>query len=176
MLKKIVILLIVVIGVFLIYVAMLPDQLMVSRNIEIAAPPEVIFPYINNSKKANEWMPWLESDPEVRIRFSGPDEGVGSRSNWESSGQMGTGEAEVIESKVNQLVKTQINYQKPLETTQIAEVSLTPLEGGTKVEWSLSAHKGFLFRMIGVFFNCEKMIGAEFEKGLLKLKSQVENQ
>ena len=28
------------------------------------------------------WMPWSESDPNVKTTYSGPEEGVGSTSSW----------------------------------------------------------------------------------------------
>ena len=156
------------------YVAMLPTEMRVSREIIVSSSPETIFPLINNSKEANGWMPWKDSDPQVQMIYSGPDEGVGSKSSWDSKGQMGTGEALVVESVANQTVKTQLTYTKPFQMAQLAEISLSPVAGGTKVTWSVSGHKGFFFRLMGVFFSCDKMIGGEFEKGLSRLKSQVE--
>ena len=175
MLKKITASLALAIVVLLIYVALKPGQMLVAREILMRASAETIFPYMNNSKKANDWMPWQDSDPDVKIFYSGPEEGIGSKSSWDSKGKMGTGEALVIESVFNQMVKTQLTYTKPFQMAQIAELSLTSEGGGTKVRWSVSGHNGFFFRLIGVFINCDKMIGGEFEKGLLKLKSKVEN-
>ena len=164
----------VVLAIFLVYVAMRPSEMLVSREIVIGAPAEVIFPYINNSKKANDWMPWKDSDPEVEMVYSGPDEGVGSKSNWNSKGQMGTGEALVVESVQHKVVKTQLTYTKPFQMSQLAEISLTPAESGTRVKWTVSGKVGFFFKLMGVFVSCDKMIGGEFEKGLSKLKHQVE--
>ena len=119
-------------------------------------------------------MPWNESDPGFVMSFSGPEEGVGSKSSWDSKGQMGTGEALVVESIANQSVKTKLTYTKPFQMQQLAEISLSPTDSGTKVRWSVSGDKGFFFRLMGVFFNCDSMIGGEFEKGLSKLKKQAE--
>lgn len=162
-------------GIFMAYVGMKPSNCIISREIVIQATPEVLFPYINNSKKMNAWMPWQESDPQVKMQYSGPEEGVGSKSSWESPGKMGVGNAVVIESVPNQSVKTQLTYTKPMEMVQLAEVTLTPVEGGTQVKWSVDGHNGFLFRLIGVILNVEKTVGGEFEKGLLNLKHQVES-
>ncbi len=174
MFKRIILFAVAILAIFSVYVALQPSEMMVSRQIVIAAPAEVIFPYINNSKKANEWMPWKDSDPEVRMTYSGPEEGVGSRSSWDSKGQMGTGEALVVQSVTNQVVKTQLSYTKPFQMSQLAEISLSPVDIGTIVSWSVSGHKGYFFRLIGVFVNCDEMIGGEFEKGLSKLKGLVE--
>lgn len=122
---------------------------------------------------ANDWMPWKDSDPGVIMTYSGPDEGVGSMSSWVSEGQMGTGEALVVESVPNQVVRTKLTYTAPFEMTQLAEISLVKKEGGTRVKWSVSGERGFFFRLVGLFFDCDKMIGGEFEKGLSKLSDVV---
>ena len=78
------------------------------------------------------------------------------------------------ESISNQSVKTQLTYTKPMAMSQLAEVSLTPVDGGTKVKWSVDGHNGFLFRLMGVIMNMDKSVGSEFEKGLAKLKIAAE--
>lgn len=174
MLKKILLGIALVIAGFLIYVSTLPSQMHVVREIIVNASPAVIFPHINNSKMADDWMPWKDSDPGVVITYSGPEAGVGSKSNWNSSGQMGTGEALVVESIPNQTVKTQLTYTKPFQMSQLAEITLSPAAGGTKISWSVSGTSGYFFKLMGVFMDCDKMIDGEFEKGLAKLKARVE--
>lgn len=39
---------------------LLPREVAVSRAITIAAPPEAVFPYINDLKKFNAWSPWAK--------------------------------------------------------------------------------------------------------------------
>jgi hypothetical protein len=161
-----------VVGVLL-WAAVKPAHMMTSREITISATPEKLFPYINNSKLSYDWMPWAESDPGVEVKYSGPLEGVGSSSSW-SGKQMGKGTSEVIESITNQIVKTKLTYTEPFAMSQLAEISLSPTSGGTLVKWSVSGESNFFFRLMGVFVDCDKMIGGEFEKGLKKLKSIAE--
>jgi hypothetical protein len=99
---------------------------------------------------------------------------VGAKSTW-SGKEMGEGTSLVIESIPNQSVKTKLDYTKPFEMSQTATVSLAPTNGGTRVEWSVSGHNNFFFRLMGVFVNCDKMVGGEFEKGLAKLKTLAES-
>ena len=174
MFKKLVLTALTIVFGFLFYVASRPSHFEVARELEVQAPAEKIFPFINNSKLANDWMPWKDSDPEVRMSYSGPDEGVGSTSSWESSGHMGTGKAEVVVSEKNKSVKTQLTYTKPMAMTQLAEVSLTPTATGTRVRWQVSGESNFMGRLMCVFMNMDKMVGGEFEKGLSRLKTMVE--
>jgi uncharacterized protein YndB with AHSA1/START domain len=171
-----IVMLVIVVGVvgFLLYVGFKPSDFAVAREITVKAPPEAIFPYINNSKKAGDWMPWAEIDPRMKMSYSGPDEGVGSKSSWESPGQMGVGEALVVESTQNQSVKTQLTYTKPMVMSQMAEVSLTPSADGTVVKWAVSGKNSFMGRLMCTFMDMDKMIGGQFMQGLTKLKSLVE--
>lgn len=164
----------IIVGGILIVAAMKPSQSNISRELVINAPPEVLFPYINNAKKSYEWMPWAEGDPGIEIKFSGPEEGVGSASSWVGK-EMGVGTSEVIESIPNQNVKTRLIYTKPHEMNQLAEMSLTPTSGGTLVKWSVNGHNGFMFRIVCIFMDIDKMVGDQFLKGLNKLKTLVEN-
>jgi hypothetical protein len=174
MFKKIILFLVLILSGLALYAAVKPADMFVARDIVINAPPEIIFPHINDSKKANDWMPWRESDPNVVMQYSGPEEGVGAKSSWDSKGKMGAGEALVIESVPNQTVKTQLIYTRPFTMSQLAEISFTPVEDGTKVTWSVKGQQNFFFRFIGIFMDCDKMIGGEFNKGLANLKKTVE--
>ena len=159
---------------FLAYVAVQPTEMLITRELFIKANPEILFPWINNSKRSNEWMPWKIIDPVLEMNYAGPDEGVGSISKWDSNGQMGTGEAIIVESIPNKLVKTQLTYTKPMQMSQIAEVSLNPPKGGTIIRWSVTGKNKYIGKLFGVLMNMDKIVGGQFETGLSKLKSLVE--
>lgn len=146
----------------------------IEREIIIHATPEKIFPYINNSELANEWMPWQSTDPDAKMSFSGPSAGVGSTTRWDSPGRMGTGEAKVVESVENQFVKTQLSYTRPMAMSQLATVSLAAADSGTRVRWEVDGNNTFPGRVICLFMNMDKMVGGEFEKGLKNLQAKVE--
>ncbi len=174
MIKKILIGLASLLALFLIFVAAQPGEYKISRELAIKATPETLFPYINNAKKAEDWMPWKDSDPKMTMKYTGPEEGVGSTSAWESEGDMGVGQATVIESIPLQSVSTQLIMQKPMAHEQVAKISLTPSGEATVVTWSVTGHNGFLGRLFCVFMNMDEMVGKEFEKGLATLKAKVE--
>lgn len=176
MIKKILIGIGVLFGMVIIYAAVKPADYFIKREIVINKKVEAIFPHLSSMKKADEWMPWKEADPQVKNTYSGPEEGVGAVSSWESPGQMGTGSAEVVEISPNQKVTTKISYTKPMEMNQIAEFILTPQGDSTKMEWNVKGHNKFLFRLMGIVMcmDVDKYVGGEFEKGLNKLKTIVE--
>ena len=149
--------------------------MVITREALIKATPDAIFPHINHSKKSNDWMPWSDEDPGVKMIYSGPDEGVGSTSSWNSRGRMGTGNAVVVESITNQVVKTQLTYTKPMKMEQLAEISLKPTSNGTIVRWTVTGKDTLIGRFFCLFVNMDKMVGGQFEKGLAKLKKIVEH-
>lgn len=174
MIKKVLIGLVLVIALLFGYASTLPSEMKISRELLIRAKPEAIYPYINHSRKMNEWMPWSESDPEAKMLYSGPELGIGSTTSWDSKGNMGTGQAVIVESIPNRSVKTQLTYTKPMKMEQLAEVSLTPAEGGTVVRWSVNGHSPLISRIFCIFMDVDKTVGGEFEKGLANLKRIVE--
>lgn len=176
MFKRVLISIAVVIAAILTIAAFQPTEYKVSRELFIKASAEVIFPYLNNVKKTNDWMPWLDSDPNVKLSFSGPEEGVGATSSWESTGQMGVGQAIVIESTFNQSVKTKITYTKPMQMEQVSDFVILPSADGAIVQWNVEGKRNYLSKLVGLFFDMDKFVGGEFEKGLNKLKKQIEKQ
>jgi len=40
--------------------------------------------------------------------------------------------------------------------------------------WSMSGKNNFFFKAFGLFVNCDKLIGGDFEKGLAALKAAAE--
>lgn len=150
------------------------SKMNISREIIIHAEISKIFPYINNSKLSNSWMPWQDSDKDAVMVYSGPDEGVNSKTSWDSKGRMGKGEAIVIESRPNELVKTKLIYTRPFKMSQLAQIALFQTENGVKVVWSVEAEKNFIFKIMSLFIDCDDMIGKQFDMGLVKLKNMLE--
>lgn len=157
------------------YVSFQSPDYQVAREVMIKASPEAIFTHLTSSQKTNDWMPWSEMDPDVKMSYFGPSDGIGSGASWESPGQMGHGKAEVVEVIANQSVKTKITYTKPMEMEQMSEFSVVAGAEGTLMKWSVSGKNNFIGRVFSVFCNMDKMVGAQFEKGLKKLKDKVES-
>ena len=79
MFKKILIGIAVVIIVFVITVATRPSEYSVTRSVAIAAPPDAVFPHVNELKKWAVWNPWEKIDPAMKLTYEGPASGVGAR-------------------------------------------------------------------------------------------------
>jgi hypothetical protein len=146
----------------------------VVRELQIGAIPEVIFAHINDPKKSGKWTTWMDDDPNVAMSYTGPSEGIGSIASWKSTGMMGEGTSEIVESVPSRSVKTKMSFIKPMELSQLFEVSLAPSNGGTSVRLSMSWRNPFIMRLMCMFADMEKKMGGSFEKALSNLKRIVE--
>ncbi len=150
----------------------LPSAAHIERSITIQKPTSTIFPYLNNLKKFNEWSPWSKLDPETVYTFSGPTEGVGARVEWKSEQKsVGEGSQEIVESRLNELVKTDLLFGNG--TPSKAQFYLDGTATETKVTWAFDAHfDGILERYFGLMM--DKWVGGAYEEGLQNLKQLVE--
>lgn len=176
MLKKIGIAIVALIVIVLGLAALQPSDYKISRETTIDAPVQKVFPYLNSSQLGDKWGPWKEVDPKAQMVFSGPIEGVGAKTSWDSQGQLGTGSATIVESVPNQRVGIKLEYTKPMNMTQDA-VYLARSEGNkTVVTWQVTGKNTFPGRVMCLFMNMDKMVGGMFEKGLSNLKTLVESE
>ena len=56
----------------------LPSEAVVTRSVEIAAPPEKVFAIVGDLRRFQEFSPWAELDPNAKYTLEGPEYGVGA--------------------------------------------------------------------------------------------------
>jgi uncharacterized protein YndB with AHSA1/START domain len=149
-----------------------PKVVKISRTVLIQASPEVLFPYINNGRIIQEWNVFIEGDPQVKVTYAGPVEGVGAQWIWEGT-KAGAGQATIITSEPNKNVQLRLDFKRPFKVTNYGEYALEVKGTETEVRWTIN-ETALIPRVLSNFINLEKMIGAIFEKGLLRLKTLVE--
>jgi len=151
---------------------MFPQNVHIERAIVIERPAATVFPYVNSLKKANDWSPWADYDPNVKMTYSGADEGVGAKMNWAGNDKVGTGSQEITQSITNRKVASELKFggQGPSK----AALTLTTTGSGTKVVWSLDIDLGNnpIARYVGTTLDAK--VGADYDRGLAKLKTLVE--
>ena len=166
----------VLLGIFLIVVAMQPAEYSVSRTATIAAPQAAIFPHVNEPKKWEAWNPWGKIDPAMKLTYDGPTSGVGASYSWEGNNEVGAGKMTITESKPAELVHFHMDFFKPMAGTAEADFTFKPEGDKTSVTWSMSGKNNFISKAFCMFMNMDKMIGGSFEKGLADLKNVVETE
>jgi hypothetical protein len=174
MLTTVLIVLAAVVVVFLIVVAMQPSGFRVERSATIAAPSAVVFPQVNDLHKFQDWSPWAKRDPACKTSFEGPPAGTGAGFHWAGNKEVGEGRMTITESRPNELVRFRLDFLKPFAATNTAEFAFKPSGNQTVVTWSMSGERNFFFKAFGLFVNCDKMIGSDFEKGLANMKAIAE--
>ena len=160
--------------IFFVVVAGRPDEFVVSRSAKISAPPEKVFPHVNDLQAWEAWSPWAKLDPNAKNSFAGPPSGVGTAMKWEGNNKVGVGRMTVTESKPGEVIRFRLDFEKPMKATNTAEFTFRPEAGQTVVTWSMFGKNNFMGRLFGLIMNCDKMVGGQFEQGLTSMKSVVE--
>jgi hypothetical protein len=160
--------------IFFVIIAGRPDEFIVSRAIKISASPEKIFPHVNDLHKWEAWSPWAKLDPNAKNSFEGADSGTGAAMSWDGNKKIGAGRMTIIESAPDDLIRFKLEFIRPFKATNTAEFTFKPEGSQTVVTWSMAGKSNFIFKAFGVFMNCDKMCGCQFEKGLAAMKSIAE--
>ena len=155
-------------------VAMMPGHFRITRSTLIAAPPSVVFDQVNNFQKWEAWSPWAKTDPSAKISFSGPESGVGTVFRWDGNNEVGAGSMTILESKPGDRIEIALVFTKPFVATNQTEFTFRPEGDQTHVVWTMSGNNNFVGKVISLFMDCEKLIGADFDKGLAAMKSVIE--
>lgn len=174
MLKKILLLLLVIVAAVLVIAAFQPGTYRVERSLTIAAPAADVFAQVNDLHKAQVWSPWVKLDPNAKYTFEGPASGVGASNAWAGNNQIGEGRQTIVASQPNELVRTKLEFLKPMAGEATAEFRFKPEGNGTTVTWSMSGPKNYVSKVMCLFMNMDKMIGGQFEQGLANLKTLTE--
>lgn len=173
-LKKIV-LFVVVLVVLLAGIGMLlPRAVHVERSTSIGAPPSTVFALVNGYRTFNKWSPWSGLDPEAQYTYEGPDFGVGAKMAWASTKKsVGSGSQKIVESRPNEAVRVELDFgDQGLATSTW---TLAPEGDGTKVTWGCDVDMGAgpVWRWFGLMM--DRMIGNDYAKGLVGLKTLAES-
>jgi len=160
---------------FLAFAATKPDTFRVQREVSIKAPPDKIFPYIDDFHRWTAWSPWEKVDPEMKRQYSGPQSDKGAVYQWNGNDKVGEGRMEIIDTTPPSKIVIKLDFIKPFEGHNTAEFTLAPDGNATKVTWAMYGNSNYMTKIMNCFFDMDKMIGKEFEDGLTKLKSAAEN-
>jgi uncharacterized protein YndB with AHSA1/START domain len=157
------------------YATTKPDTFHVARSANIKAPPEKIFPMINDLRSQLTWIPF-DKDPAAKRSFNAVASGKGATYAWNGNSEVGEGQIEIVDAAMPSKVTMKLDMIRPFETHNTVEFTLAAKGGSTDVTWAMHGQQPLIAKVIGVFIDCDKMVGGEFEKGLAKLKSLVEKQ
>src|SRR5262245_50120908 len=136
----------------------LPRRFQVVRDTLIDAQPEAIYPVIARLPEWPTWTAWtIERYPDMKVSFSGPEEGVGAKQSW-SGKSSGSGNIEITKADP----QVGIDYDFALEGYRsTGGLMFFPGPDGTIVAWHAEGDLGFnpINRYCGLFM--DKMMGPD---------------
>jgi uncharacterized protein YndB with AHSA1/START domain len=165
-------------GVFvvavLIYAATQPDTFEVQRSATIKAPPDKIFPLINDYRQWSAWSPYENKDPQMKRTYGSTTSGKGATYAWEGNGNVGAGNMTIADAAPPSKIMIKLNMVKPISASNDVAFTLVPQGDSTTVTWDMQGQVPYFAKIIHVFFNMDKMVGGDFEVGLANLKTLAE--
>ena len=111
-------LLVVVIGGVLAYAATKPDTFRVQRTTTIQAPPERVFPLLEDFRTWGTWSPYEGKDPAMKRTYSGSAKGKGAVYAWEGDKNVGTGSMEIADTTPPSRSHAQARFHQAVRSPQ----------------------------------------------------------
>lgn len=172
-LKWVAIVLICIIVVFHIIAAFMPSTYNVVRTAEINASFEKVVPLITDLKMWDKWSPWKAGDTAAIYTYNDTT-GTNAEMSWEGE-IIGSGKL-----RITSINDTAINYRltflDPMESESNGSFIIKIHDKTTTLTWTNNGELSYPFgRLTSLFMDFDKMLGADFERGLGLLNKAVEN-
>lgn len=172
--KTILIVVLALLGIGGIMYAMADATYRVERSVTLHAPVEVVYGHVSTLAAMDKWSPWNERDPNMKKSMEGTDGTIGAKAMWEGNDDVGKGSQEIVALEPNMKVSMKLAFVEPFESNSNVDYELTAMGDSTKVTWAMHGANEGMGRVMSMFFNMDKMVGPDFERGLGYLKKQVD--
>ena len=121
------------------------------------------------------WSPWENLDPNLQRTMSGAAKGQGAVYAWTGDDKVGSGRMEITQADPASKVLIKLDFLKPFKASNTAEFLMVPTDhAGTNLTWAMFGPSPFVSKLMGVFMDFDKMVGKDFEAGLVALKRNAE--
>lgn len=142
----------------------LPRHVSIERSATIDAAPEAVIALAASNTGYQDFNPYHDLDPDLRVEMFGPASGVGSGFSFQS--RDGAGQQTVAAVEPGQ-VTFDLDLGPLGQPTQA--ISAVAVGGGAQVTWTMDMDLGMnpVFRVMGLFM--DGMIGPNFELGLANI-------
>ena len=158
------------IAIILIVAATKPNTFSIQRATIVKAPPERIFPLINDFHQWGTWSPYENKDPAMKRSYSGAASGQGAVYTWEGNKNVGSGRMEILDASAPSKIVIKLDFFTPFEGHNTAEFTMLPHGDATNLTWLMHGPLPFMGKIMHVFINVDRMVGKDFEAGLINLK------
>lgn len=175
--KKVLIVLGVIVAIPLIAAFFVKSDYSVAESVVIDKPKPEVLDYIKHLKNQDNYSKWGTMDPNMVKTYRSTDGTVGFVSAWESEDDnVGVGEQEILNIIDGERIDFELRFIKPFESKQEAYMTTEAVnENQTKVTWGFDGTMAYPSNLMLLFMDFEEMIGDDFQTGLQKLKTILEN-
>lgn len=175
-LKKIAILILALIVLYLVLGLIGPSGYKITRSIKIGAQIEDVFDQTSLYKNWSAWSPWAKLDVNAKYNIENDNQEPGAAMSWVGDPEsVGTGGMVTSEVEQNKKFYYDLTFVVPWEMTSHGGFNYTQEGDSVLLEWFDSGDFEFMARPMMLFMDLEAELGPEFEKGLLDIKRICES-
>ncbi len=150
------------------------DTMHVERSIDVNIDQKRAYDYVSDMNNWAKWSPWQDKDPNMTQTLSGTPSTVGHKMVWDGNDDVGSGVMTIKVAEPSQKIVWDLEFIKPWEGRSDTSFLFTKAAKGTTLTWTMDSTRSFGEKVFAVFMNMEEMIGADYDKGLEKLKKNLE--
>lgn len=161
----------ILIGTGLLYLAMQPSHYLVRRSLPMRIERERVFAQVRDLKTWPAWSPWLIHEPDASLDFSATTDQAGSDYAWDGR-RIGAGRLTNVRLDVPSRIEQRIEFVRPFKAVADIWWEFAEREGGTEVSWCMRGGMPFLMRPLIKL--TRRMVEKDFELGLAMLRGHLD--
>ncbi len=175
-LKKLSIVVVALIAIYVILAFIGPSNYKLERSIKIGSAIENVYNQTSIYANWADWSPWAKADPEAQYTIEKDDQTIGSSLGWKGE-LSGTGSMTTSEITANEKFMYKLVFTEPWYMAMTSNGGFTYKQDGDSVilSWFDEGDFGFMSRPMMLFMSMEEQIGPQFEMGLSAIKEICEN-
>ena len=116
-LKKILIFILALVGLFLLAGLVIDKEYTISHSITINKPQQEVFNYVKLFKNQENYSVWVMADPNIKLKYEGEDGTVGAKVSWDGNDDVGAG-SQTITNITNDRINVDLHFIRPMKDDQ----------------------------------------------------------
>jgi hypothetical protein len=135
----------------------------------------MIWQNISPFQNFEKWDPWSSEGPAMSRTIEGNDGAVGAIYRWKGNKDVGSGSQTIMSLGPTSHIVISLQFEEPFTSKAKVFYNLEDTVSGVKVTWGFDSRFPYPFNTFRIFMNMDKMMDADFSKGLANLKALSES-